>query len=88
MNRAKILHALPLMGGCPYAPGASGNIVTEDLVFMLEAMGLRTGIDLDRLIAARAVILEGLPGEPLHGHVPAAGVPLGFVPAAQAGACP
>jgi hydroxymethylglutaryl-CoA lyase len=69
------------MGGCPYAPGASGNVVTEDLVFMLEAMGLRTGIDLDRLIAARAVILEGLPGEPLHGHVPDAGVPLGFVPA-------
>jgi hydroxymethylglutaryl-CoA lyase len=76
------------MGGCPYAPGASGNIVTEDLVFMLEAMGLRTGIDLDRLIAARTVILEGLPGEPLHGHVPAAGVPRGFVPAAQAGDCP
>ena len=71
------------MGGCPYAPGASGNIVTEDLVFLLEAMGLRTGIDLDRLIAARAVILEGLPGEPLHGHVPAAGVPLGFVPACR-----
>jgi len=74
------------MGGCPYAPGASGNIVTEDLVFMLEAMGLRTGIDLDRLIAARAIILEGLPGEPLHGHVPDAGVPLGFVPASQVGA--
>ena len=38
------------LGGCPYAPGASGNIVTEDLVFMLDAMGLRTGIDLDRLL--------------------------------------
>ena len=42
------------LGGCPYAPGASGNVVTEDLVFMFEAMGVRTGIDLDQLIAARA----------------------------------
>ena len=42
------------LGGCPYAPGASGNVVTEDLVFMFEAMGIRTGMDIDRLIAARA----------------------------------
>jgi hydroxymethylglutaryl-CoA lyase len=60
------------IGGCPYAPGATGNIVTEDLVSMLESMGLRTGIDLERLIAARVLIEEGLPGEPLYGHVPAA----------------
>jgi hydroxymethylglutaryl-CoA lyase len=66
------------LGGCPYAPGATGNIVTEDLVFLLESMGLRTGIDLDRLIAARSIILEGLPDEPLFGHVPNAGVPKGF----------
>lgn len=66
------------LGGCPYAPGASGNIVTEDLVFLLEAMGLRTGIDLERLIAARAMIAEGLPGEPLYGNVPDAGLPKGF----------
>lgn len=66
------------LGGCPYAPGATGNIVTEDLVFLLEAMGLRTGIDLDRLIAARALIAEALPGEPLYGHVPEAGLPKGF----------
>lgn len=66
------------LGGCPYAPGASGNIVTEDLVFLLESMGLRTGIDLDRLIAARAIILEGLPGEQLYGNVPDAGLPKGF----------
>ena len=39
------------LGGCPYAPGATGNIVTEDLVFMLEAMGLRTGVDIEALIA-------------------------------------
>lgn len=66
------------LGGCPYAPGATGNIVTEDLVFLLEAMGLRTGIDIERLIAARAIIHEGLPDEPIYGHVPAAGLPKGF----------
>ncbi|MDR3702274.1 MAG: hydroxymethylglutaryl-CoA lyase [Candidatus Sulfopaludibacter sp.] len=66
------------LGGCPCAPGATGNIVTEDLVFLLESMGLRTGIDLDRLIAAREIILEGLPGEPLYGNVPNAGLPKGF----------
>lgn len=69
------------IGGCPYAPGATGNIVTEDLVFLLEAMGLRTGVDLDRLIAARAIIRDGLPGETLYGQVPEAGLPKGFVPA-------
>lgn len=70
------------LGGCPYAPGASGNIVTEDLVYLLESMGLRTGVDLDQLIAARAVVSEGLPGEPLYGHVPDAGVHKGFAYAA------
>jgi hydroxymethylglutaryl-CoA lyase len=74
------------IGGCPYAPGATGNIVTEDLVFLLESMGLDTGIDLDRLIAARAILAEALPGEALYGHVPAAGLPKGFMPAASAGA--
>ncbi|WP_448585752.1 hydroxymethylglutaryl-CoA lyase [Thermaurantiacus sp.] len=66
------------LGGCPFAPGASGNIVTEDLVFMLEAMGLRTGIDPERLMAARAVLKAALPGEPLYGFTPDAGLPLGF----------
>jgi hydroxymethylglutaryl-CoA lyase len=74
------------IGGCPYAPGATGNIVTEDLVFLLEAMGLRTGIDLDRLIAARAILAEGLPGEALYGYVPDAGLPKGFAPASAASA--
>ena len=72
------------LGGCPYAPGATGNIVTEDLVFLLESMGLRTGIDLDRLIEARAILADGLPGEELHGHVADAGLPKGFVPATTA----
>jgi hydroxymethylglutaryl-CoA lyase len=67
------------LGGCPYAPGASGNIVTEDLVFLLESMGLRTGIDLERLMSAREIIREALPTEPIYGHVPEAGLPKGFV---------
>ena len=66
------------LGGCPFAPGASGNIVTEDLVFMLEAMGLRTGIDLPRLLAVRDILREALPEEPLYGFTPDAGLPLGF----------
>jgi hydroxymethylglutaryl-CoA lyase len=66
------------LGGCPFAPGATGNIVTEDLVFMLEAMGLHTGIDLDKLIATREVLLTGLPDEVIYGNVPEAGLPKGF----------
>jgi hydroxymethylglutaryl-CoA lyase len=67
------------LGGCPYAPGASGNVVTEDLVFMFEAMGVRTGVDLDRLIAAREPLRRGLPGEPIYGMTPEAGLPKGWV---------
>lgn len=66
------------LGGCPYAPGASGNVVTEDLVFMFEAMGVRTGIDLEKIMAARAPLAAGLPGEPLYGMTPDAGLPKGF----------
>ena len=66
------------LGGCPYAPGASGNIVTEDLVFMLESMGLSTGIDLTRLVAARAFLEEGLPDETRYGGVARAGLPRTF----------
>ena len=66
------------LGGCPYAPGASGNVVTEDLVFMFEAMGIATGVDLTRLIAARAPLQAGLPGEPLYGMTPDAGLPKGW----------
>jgi hydroxymethylglutaryl-CoA lyase len=66
------------LGGCPFAPGASGNIVTEDLVFMLEAMGLHTGIDLCRLFAVRNILRDALPGEALHGFTADAGLPLTF----------
>jgi hydroxymethylglutaryl-CoA lyase len=69
------------LGGCPFAPGASGNIVTEDLVFMLEAMGLRTGIDLPKLLKVRDILRAALPGEALYGFTPDAGLPLGFQPA-------
>jgi hydroxymethylglutaryl-CoA lyase len=74
------------LGGCPYAPGASGNVVTEDLVFMFEAMGITTGIDLARLIAARAPLQAGLPGEPLYGMTPEAGLPQGWTQVRHPGA--
>ena len=66
------------LGGCPYAPGASGNVVTEDLVFMFEAMGISTGLNLNRLMAAREPLRAGLPGEPLYGMTPEAGLPKGW----------
>jgi hydroxymethylglutaryl-CoA lyase len=66
------------IGGCPFAPGASGNIVTEDLVFMLQAMGIETGIDLPKLLKVREIVAAALPDEPLYGFTPDAGLPLGF----------
>ncbi len=67
------------LGGCPHAPGASGNVVTEDLVLMFESMGVKTGIDIERLMASRDHLKRGLPVEPLYGMVAEAGLPLGFV---------
>jgi hydroxymethylglutaryl-CoA lyase len=72
------------LGGCPYAPGASGNVVTEDLGFMFEAMGITTGVSIEGLIAARAPMMAGLPGEPVYGMTPEAGLPKGFRPASAA----
>ena len=69
------------MGGCPFAPGASGNIVTEDLVFLLESQGLRTGVNFEALFAARQVLAEALPGVELYGFTPEAGLPKDFEPA-------
>jgi len=66
------------IGGCPWAPGASGNIVTEDLVFMLESMGLNTGIDLEKLFEVRNLVQSALPGEAMYGFTPDAGLPLGW----------
>jgi hydroxymethylglutaryl-CoA lyase len=69
------------IGGCPFAPGASGNIVTEDLVFLLESQGLRTGINFDALFAARRVLAEALPQVALYGFTPDAGLPRDFIAA-------
>ncbi len=67
--------ALGGLGGCPFAPGSVGNVATEDLVYLLESEGFDTGVDLAKLIAARAALQAGLPGERLHGRVAKAGVP-------------
>jgi hydroxymethylglutaryl-CoA lyase len=74
------------LGGCPYAPGATGNIVTEDLAFMLEAMGFDTGIDLEQLIAVRKLVAGALPNVVQHGAIAKAGLPKNFhaAPIAQA----
>jgi hydroxymethylglutaryl-CoA lyase len=70
------------LGGCPFAPGASGNVITEDLVFMFESMGVATGIDFEKLLAARKIMHGGVPDEPLYGHMALAGLPKGFRAAA------
>jgi len=73
------------IGGCPFAPGASGNIITEDLVFILESMGLKTGINFERLLAARQLFKEALPDVELYGFTPDAGLPKGFEMATRQG---
>ena len=72
------------IGGCPHAPGASGNVSTEDLAYMLGSMGIATGIDIDRLLALRARVAEWLAGEALHGSLWQAGLPKTFGAAARA----
>jgi hydroxymethylglutaryl-CoA lyase len=66
------------LGGCPFAPGASGNIVTEDLVFMLDSMGLKTGINLDKLLQVRDIVVDALPDEEMYGFTPDSGLPKGY----------
>lgn len=66
------------LGGCPNAPGATGNVVTEDLVYMLESMGYATGIDLSKLVAMRDIIRQALPNEPLYGFIARAGIPISY----------
>ncbi len=63
------------MGGCPHAPGASGNVATEDLAYLFASMGIETGIDFDRLMALRAQVTQWLAGESLHGSIAQAGLP-------------
>ena len=63
------------IGGCPHAPGASGNVSTEDLAYMLHSMGIETGLDFDKLLALRARVAGWLEGEATHGTIWKAGLP-------------
>ncbi|WJR78369.1 hydroxymethylglutaryl-CoA lyase [Bradyrhizobium sp. NP1] len=65
------------LGGCPFAPGATGNIVFEDLVFLCESKGFATGIDIERLVEVRAILRKAMPNEPLYGGLARAGLPRG-----------
>ncbi|MFZ4284819.1 hydroxymethylglutaryl-CoA lyase [Variovorax sp. HJSM1_2] len=66
------------IGGCPHAPGASGNVSTEDLAYMLASMGIHTGLAIDQLLALRARVAGWLAGETLHGSLWRAGLPRTF----------
>ena len=70
------------LGGCPFAPGATGNVVFEDLVFLCEGKGFTTGIDIDKLVAVRAILRSEMPGEQLYGGMARAGLPRGRIAAA------
>jgi hydroxymethylglutaryl-CoA lyase len=72
------------LGGCPFAPGASGNIVMEDLVFLLEKEGLKTGVDLEKYRKARQLAEAALPDEKFYGTILRVGFPKGFVPVTRA----
>ncbi len=63
------------IGGCPHAPGASGNVATEDLAYLFTSMGEATGLDVDALLALRARLASWLEGETLHGTLWRAGLP-------------
>jgi hydroxymethylglutaryl-CoA lyase len=63
------------LGGCPFAPGATGNVVFEDLVFLCESKGFATGIDVERLVAVRGILSEAMPNEALFGGLARAGLP-------------
>jgi len=63
------------IGGCPHAPGASGNVATEDLAYLFASMGVPTGLDFDALMSLRARLAGWLEGEPLHGAIWRAGLP-------------
>jgi hydroxymethylglutaryl-CoA lyase len=66
------------IGGCPHAPGASGNATTEDLAFMLASMSIETGVDIGRLLALRERVQGWLAGETMHGTLWRAGLPKSF----------
>ena len=66
------------LGGCQFVPNATGNVVMEDLCFMLDAMGMRTGVDLEKLVAVREIVARSLPSTPLHGALARAGLPVNY----------
>jgi hydroxymethylglutaryl-CoA lyase len=72
------------IGGCPHAPGASGNVASEDLAYMFASMGIYTGIDFDKLMALRGKVAGWLEGESLHGTLWRAGLPKTMQPSAAA----
>jgi hydroxymethylglutaryl-CoA lyase len=72
------------IGGCPHAPGASGNVATEDLAYLFASMGVPTGLDFDALMALRGRMAGWLEGEPLHGAIWRAGLPKTMRPHAAA----
>jgi hydroxymethylglutaryl-CoA lyase len=74
------------LGGCPFAPGATGNVVFEDLVFLSESMGFETGIDIEKLVAVRSILRQEMPDEPLYGGLARAGLPNGRSPDHRRGA--
>jgi hydroxymethylglutaryl-CoA lyase len=76
------------LGGCQFAPGATGNIVMDDLCFMLDAMGLCTGVDLEKLVAVRQIVMRNLPDTPLYGALARAGLPTRYQPAAARARAP
>ncbi len=65
------------LGGCPFAPGATGNVVFEDLVFLCESKGFATGIDIEKLVAVRSILQSEMPDEALYGGLARAGLPGG-----------
>jgi hydroxymethylglutaryl-CoA lyase len=70
------------LGGCPFAPGATGNVVFEDLAFLCESKGFATGIDIAKLVAVREILRTEMPNEPLYGGLARAGLPRGAAVAA------
>jgi len=71
------------LGGCPFAPGATGNIVMDDLCFMLDSMGLTTGVDLEQLLQVRRIVRAALPDIEMQGALARAGLPRNYVRAEQ-----
>lgn len=71
------------LGGCPFAPGATGNIVMEDLCFMLDSMGFETGVDIQKLVEVRKIIEQALPDIPMQGALARAGLPKNYVTVSQ-----